>query len=296
MSQKKNRAQKKPKSEVKLAEERFQNCIDKRNAFNEEARTIRDERNSLHDQRNKVMKEVLKYRKKMEVNKKAKTKHIKSRDSAMSKVKQLNELKQKKRKGRKGAKSVKDTVQAIISEILATENRLETTEMTIAKEREVLEKLSILRRSLTDQQKTLTTHEHLHSEVKELDEEIGTAISQSNEQHDEVVKLAKLNKDLYKKNKELMKEAHHLSSEANKKHEEFIFIRKKADHQHAKAMEMLETLRTHRKTAREERQARWRVVKDHRKNIKKELYDPDKLESVADDALQELMSGGKISL
>ena len=61
-------------------------------------------------------------------------------------------------------------------------------------------------------------------------------------------------------------------------------------------MEMLETLRTHRKTEREERQARWRVVKDHRKNIKKELYDPDKLDSVADDALQELMSGGKISL
>ena len=66
MSQKKNRQQRKPKSEVKLAEERLQNCIDKRNTFNEEARTIRDERNSLHDQRNKVMKEVLKYRKKME--------------------------------------------------------------------------------------------------------------------------------------------------------------------------------------------------------------------------------------
>ena len=61
-------------------------------------------------------------------------------------------------------------------------------------------------------------------------------------------------------------------------------------------MEMLETLRTHRKTASEERQARWQVVKDHRKNIKKELYDPKKLENVADDALQQLMSGGKINL
>ena len=59
---------------------------------------------------------------------------------------------------------------------------------------------------------------------------------------------------------------------------------------------MLETLRTHRKTAQEERQARWRVVMDHQKNIKKELYDPDKLESVADNALQELLSGGKINL
>ena len=61
-------------------------------------------------------------------------------------------------------------------------------------------------------------------------------------------------------------------------------------------MEMLETLRAHRKTANEERQARWKVVKDHRKNIKKELYDPKKLDSVADDALQQLMSGGKINL
>ena len=296
MSQKKNRIQKKPKSEIKLAEERFQNCIEKRNSFNEEARTIRDERNSLHDQRNKVMKEVLKHRKRMESNKKTKETHIKSRDDAMSKVKELNELRHQKRKGRKGSKSVKNTVQAIISEILATENRLETTEMSIAKEREVLEKLSILRRSLTDQQKTLTTHEHLHSEVKELDTEIGKELTTSNEEHESAVKLARLNKELYKKNKELMKEATHLSSEANKKHEEFILIRKKADYQHQKAMEMLETLRVHRKTAREERQARWKVVKDHKKNIKKELYDPDKLESVADNALEELLSGGKINL
>ena len=86
-----------PKSEIRLAEERFQNCIQKRNAFNEESRTIRDERDSLHNQRNKVMKEVLKYRKKMEVNKKTKVKHMKSRDAATAKVKEFNELKQQKR-------------------------------------------------------------------------------------------------------------------------------------------------------------------------------------------------------
>ena len=95
MSQKKNRGQKKPKSEIRLAEERFQNCIAKRNTFNEESRTIRDERDSLHNQRNKVMKEVLKYRKKMEVNKKTKVKHMKSRDAATAKVKEFNELKEK---------------------------------------------------------------------------------------------------------------------------------------------------------------------------------------------------------
>ena len=50
MSQKKSRQQKKPKSEIKLAEERFQSCVVKRNNFNDEARSLRDERNALQDQ------------------------------------------------------------------------------------------------------------------------------------------------------------------------------------------------------------------------------------------------------
>ena len=60
MSQKKSRQQKKPKSEIKLAEERFQSCVVKRNNFNDEARALRDERNALHDQRGKIMEEIKK--------------------------------------------------------------------------------------------------------------------------------------------------------------------------------------------------------------------------------------------
>jgi len=296
MSQKKNRAQKKPKSEIKLAEERFQSCVTKRNSFNDEARTLRDERNSLHDQRNKVMEEIMKHRDEMKSNTETKSKHQSVRNDAQEKARRLIELKQQKRKGKKGAKTLKDTVQALHSEILNLERRRETTEMPISKEREIMEKLSILRRSLTDQEETLSNEEDLHAEVSEIDTNIDSEFSKADEEHAEVVKLAKLNKKLYKKVSNLMKEASHLSTEADKKHKEFVEVRKKADNQHTKAMEMLETLRTHRKTASEERQARWKVVKDHRKNIKKELYDPKKLDSVADDALQELMSGGKISL
>ena len=296
MSQKKNRTQKKPKSEIKLAEERFQNCITKRNSLNDEARAIRDERNSLHDQRNKVMEEIMKYRDEMKSNTTTKTKHQDARNSAQEKAKKLIELKQQKRKGKKGEKSLKDTVQALHSEILNLEKRRETTEMPIAKERELMDKLAILRRSLDDQEEVLLTQEHLNAEVSELDTDIDTEFSKADEQHTSVIKLAKLNKKLYKKVSNLMKEASHLSTEADKKHKEFVEYRKKADNQHTKAMEMLETLKTHRKTASEERQARWKIVKDHRKNIKKELYDEKKLDTAADDALQQLMSGGKISL
>ena len=296
MSQKKNRTQRKPKSEIKLAEERFQNCIVKRNSLNDEARTVRDERNALHDQRNKVMEEIMKYRDEMKSNTTSKSKHQNARNSAQEKAKKLIELKQQKRKGKKGEKSLKDTVQALHSEILNLEKRRETTEMPIAKERELMDRLAILRRSLGDQEGVLLTQEHLNAEVSELDKDIDTEFSKADEQHTSVVKFAKLNKKLYKKVSNLMKEASHLSTEADKKHKEFVEYRKKADNQHTKAMEMLETLKTHRKTASEERQARWKVVKDHRKNIKKELYDEKKLDNAADDALQQLMSGGKINL
>ena len=296
MSQKKNRTQKKPKSEIKLAEERFQNCIVKRNSLNDDARALRDERNSLHDQRNKVMEEIMTYRDEMKTNTTAKTKHQNARNNSQDKAKKLIELKQQKRKGKKGEKSLKDTVQALHSEILNLEKRRETTEMPIAKERELMDRLAILRRSLEDQEESLLTQEHLTAEVSELDKDIDAEFSKADEEHKEVVNLARLNKKLYKKVSNLMKEASHLSTEADKKHKEFVECRKKADNHHAKAMEMLETLKTHRKTASEERQARWKVVKDHRKNIKKELYDEKKLDNAADDALQQLMSGGKISL
>ncbi len=271
MSQKKNRTQQKPKSEIKLAEERFQNCIVKRNSLNDDARALRDERNSLHDQRSKVMEEIMKYRDEMKSNTTAKTKHQNTRNSSQEKAKKLIELKQQKRKGKKGEKSLKDTVQALHSEILNLEKRRETTEMPIAKERELMDRLAILRRSLGDQEENLLTQEHLTAEVSELDKDIDAEFSKADEEHKEVINLARLNKKLYKKVSNLMKEASHLSTEADKKHKEFVECRKKADSQHAKAMEMLDTLKTHRKTASEERQARWKVVKDHRKNIKKEL-------------------------
>ena len=296
MSQKKSRLQKKPKSEIKLAEERFQSCIVKRNNFNDEARVIRDERNSLHNQRGKIMEEIMKHRDEMKSNTSAKAKHQDIRNKAQEKAKQLISIKQQKRGNKKGAKSLKDTVQALHSEILNLERRRETTEMPISKEREVMEKLGILRRSLGEQESELATQEHLNLEVSELDAEIDSEFSKANEEHNAVINLAKLNKKIYKKVSNLMKEASHLSTEADKKHKDFVNIRKKADNQHSKAMEMLEALKLHRKTATEERQARWKVVKDHRKNIKDELYNPKKLESAADDALQQLMSGGKINL
>ena len=74
------------------------------------------------------------------------------------------------------------------------------------------------------------------------------------------------------------------------------FIVLSADHQHQRAMEMLDHLRQHRQVTREEQQARWKQVRDRHQAVKQALYDDTKLAEAADDAIKELMAGGKISL
>ncbi len=97
----------------------------------------------------------MKHRDEMKSNTANKVKHQDARNSFQEKAKKLIELKQHKRKGKKGERSLRDTVQALHSEILNLEKRRETTEMPIAKEREVMDKLAILRRSLGDQEENL---------------------------------------------------------------------------------------------------------------------------------------------
>ena len=108
------------------------------------------------------MEKILKHRDEMKSNTSNKATYQKVRNKAQERAKALISIKQQKRGNKKGGKSLKDTVQALHSEILNLEKRRETTEMSIAKEREVMEKLGILRRSLVEQESALTTQEHLN--------------------------------------------------------------------------------------------------------------------------------------
>ena len=162
------------------------------------------------------MEEIMKHRDEMKSNSSTKAKHQKARNTAQEKAKQLISLKKQKRGNKKGGKSLKDTVQALHSEILNLERRRETTEMPISKEREVMEKLGILRRSLKEQEGELVTHDHLNLEVSELDAEIDSEFYKANDEHSSY-SSCKLNKK-YTKRSVIMKEASHLSTEADKKH------------------------------------------------------------------------------
>lgn len=289
------RKQQSKPSERERAEERYQDFVEKRNGYNETARQARHERDALHDQRSTLMQDVIALRDAMRENTRLKRKHQQARNASRKRALKLIEVKKKKfQKGRRT--SPRETVDELMRQIVRADDRLETTEMSLADERNIIDKLRILRRSLAEQQAELERDELQSAEVEELDREIDAKFAEAEERHRHVVELAQANQQLYDKVTTLMDEATHLTGEADRKHKEFLAAREKADHHHERAMEMRAKLSGYRKEVRAERDAGRRLVSDGRKRVRQALQDEKKLKQVADEALQELLAGGKISL
>ena len=85
-------------------------------------------------------------------------------------------------------------------------------------------------------------------------------------------------------------------SESNKKHKKYVEMREEAQKHHEKAMEMLSKIMSVKK----DRRKRWQESKEilRNQNIKahKELFDKEKLAEAADESVDALKKGKKISL
>lgn len=280
-----------------MAELKFQNFIDKRDEYNEKAKQIRDERDTLNKQRSKMTTDILKLRDQMRENVNQKKKLIQKKIKAQDKAKQFIALKQVRNKDKISEKTApRDTVQHLMNEVINLEHRLETTEMTISKERILIEKISILRKSLGEAQVTLTQEETLYAEISEIDKKIDSEFKLADKYHKEVIKFAKENQKLYDSMKDLITEASHLSTEADKKHNEFLKIRERSNHQHKRAVDMREKLKGKRHEAFLERKQSRQILKDHSKEIKNKLHNQEKLDEIAEETLGMLLTGGKINL
>jgi len=85
-------------------------------------------------------------------------------------------------------------------------------------------------------------------------------------------------------------------SEANKKHEQYVEIRKEAQKVHDKAFEM----RSKIIGIKGERRKRWaeakRAIKDQNVSARKAVMDKEKLGEIADESVEALKQGKKITL
>lgn len=280
--------------DLRNLQDKFHSLLDQRNQFNDAARAAREQRDLLNAQRREKGGEI-------DVHKKA-------RDELNEKMKEHKELRNAyqdqakallaQRRGKVGAieKSLPLQVRKLRNDIQALQERQETTVLTPAKEREVVESISEKRRELAKLEQELGKQKALVADVGDTDGTIDALFQKADEEHAKVVELQEQANQHHLKFVEAIKEVRTIGAESDQKHKEFIALKTKADEYHNKAMELREKVMAVRGERRAEYDARRQEMDSFNQQARRSVNDPRALERVKEDALDQLKKGGKITL
>jgi len=282
------------RDELRNAEKRFNELVEKRDELNAQARAAFEERNTLNDEKRKYydeLNQLSEQRTKMsdELNQ-----HKRLRAEYQGAAKQLIESKNTKRKG--VHKNLPGDIGALKADIRLLEMKQETTPLSIEKERAVLDEIKTKMAEVARLEELHGKQTVVVGELEDLDKTIDELFAKGEEEHQMVLAIGKEFGELKKKVNALRKEISHLASEATKRHEEGTAIRAEATKYHQKAMEMREKILAVRREKRAERDARRKEVADYNKAVRSHLGTEKDKEKAADKALEELMKGGKIEM
>jgi len=285
---------KEEQEQLRNAEKKYQSLIEKRNELNDIARLIREERDMLNKKR-KELKEQMEKNKKERDELVAKMKHHKElRNQLQQQAKELIKAKQKK-KGHV-LKSLPLRVEELKADIQMLEYKQETTPMNTQEENELIEMIRKKRMEYEEAKKQLEKQKLIETDLSDTDQAITELFKKADEEHEKVLKYYK---ESQKKHEEFMKLIQEIAAsinESNKKHQKYVEIKEEAQKIHEKAMEMRSKIISIKK----ERRRRWEESKRilEQQNIKAQqlVMDEKKLEEIADESIDALKKGKKISL
>ena len=285
---------KEEQEQLRNAEKKYQSLIEKRNELNDIARLIREERDMLNKKR-KELKEQMEKNKKERDELVAKMKHHKElRNQLQQQAKELIKAKQKK-KGHV-LKSLPLRVEELKADIQMLEYKQETTPMNTQEENELIEMIREKRIEYEEAKKQLEKQKLIETDLSDTDQAITELFKKADEEHEKVLKYYK---ESQKKHEEFMKLIQEIAAsinESNKKHQKYVEIKEEAQKIHEKAMEMRSKIISIKK----ERRRRWEESKRilEQQNIKAQqlVMDEKKLEEIADESIDALKKGKKISL
>lgn len=277
------------------AEKKFQGAIAKRNEFNDKARQAREDRDLLHAKRKEIMVEVNALKDEKNKALEGLRKHKEKRDLLHQKARKIIDLKKAKRGDAQG-NNVGDELFTLKAELKKLEYMQQTTPLKMEKERDIIDEIRDGTARLKELEKEFSEIIGVKEEVTSLDGEIDSLFKQADDEHQLVVQYYTKMKKYRDKVDEIFREVSYLIAEADKKHSGFIEFRKKADEFHEKAMEMRGHLNEIRNENREQaRQAR-QIISDQNISARSTIKDKEKLDEKYDEALENLLKKGKISL
>jgi phosphoserine phosphatase len=279
--------------ELSDGEKRLRSIYERRDALNEQAKIVRELRDDLHGKRKGILEQLRSIRDDraaiIEEMKAARSR----RDLYNERARALQGFKRKK----DGA--VKDPYEDMVvlqKDLDELEHRYQTSTLSMAKERELVSQIEAKSRKLKELRGQGEVFQVHRSELLSKEEEIVELRRLSDEEHKKVMELSGKLDLLQKELDSLSPSLDHLRSEADKRHQEYLELREQADSFHRKSLELREkvvALRGERDKLRRDARA---LVEDQNKTVKDALDDGNKLNEVADRAVELLLKKGKVSL
>lgn len=285
---------KKVPSELEKAEIKLNDLIGRRNALNEQANVLRQERDQLHEQKRTLSAEMRNLKLERDTIVRDMRAHKTTRNKLQTDAKKLIDFRRQVRGKVKG--SVTGELAALRKDFERIEMEQQTRPMKLDEENELLENLRATMRHIRELEKMKGQQDAVTKEVRDLDKTIDDLFERADEAHAQVVHLSRKANDVHDRVTELVKNIAVLIAEANKKHEEHLEARAKADEIHAKVVEMREKVLTTRDAQRAELREARQILKQHRQDVRRNLYDEKKLDEFADQAVQALLKKGKVEI
>ncbi|MGB1698212.1 MAG: coiled-coil protein [Thermoplasmatota archaeon] len=283
-----------PKPDLRNLQDKFHGLLDSRNQHNDLAREAREGRNLLNDQRREKSEGLEELKKKRDEANQKMREHKERRNAYQDQAKAL--IGQKKGKAGGVERSLPLRVRKLRNEIQGLMERQETSVMSPAKERDLVDDVRAKRVELKQLEAEMEAQKLLSVDLDDTDAAIDELFKKADEEHEFVQKYHKEGGEYHEKFVHTIKELRVIGQEANEKHAAFVAFKQKADEYHNKAMELREQIGEIRGVRQAEFNARRKEIGDVNARARAAVNDPKALEKATDNALEDLKKGGKISL
>lgn len=280
--------------QLKDAEKKYQAYISRRNELNEMAKVVREERDMINESRKKLKEEMDKVKKERDELVSKMRHHKDIRNKLQEQAKQLIEAKRKK----KGEvfRNLPLRVEELKADFQMLEYRQETVPMSSAKENKLIERIREKRAEYERTKKLMEKQKTVEIDITDKDKAIDELFKKADEEHKMVQKYYDENQKKHEKFVKLVNELSVTIGEANKKHEKFVEIKNEANAVHDKAFEMKSKIIAIKDERRKRRDEAKKAIQNQNIMARKAVMDKKTLEKIADNAVDELKKGKKITL
>jgi uncharacterized coiled-coil DUF342 family protein len=285
---------KKTLSELEQAEIKLQSLFEKRDALNQEAQLLRQERDLVHEKKREAGTKLRELKDRRASFAGDARRHREKRDELQAKAKALIDMKRKLRDS--GHSDVGAELRALKKRVSQMEMRQQTASLTLSEENELLDDLKDSMKRLKQVEVLKADQDKIAKEIKDVDAGITELFRAADQEHDLAVALSDKARAVHQETLGLVHQISALILEGNEKHEAYLTARDKADEVHAKLVEMREKVLSIRGAKRTEAREARTLLRQQNRSVRDALLDEKKLEASADAALKALLEKGKVEI